>query len=31
VADLRWSLTAENDLREIEEYIARDSMLHTAS
>ena len=31
MAELRWALTAENDLLEIEEYIARDSMLHAVS
>lgn len=28
MAEIRWSLTAENDLRRIEEFIARDSPLH---
>ncbi|MBI3457978.1 MAG: type II toxin-antitoxin system RelE/ParE family toxin [Candidatus Rokubacteria bacterium] len=28
MADLRWSLTAEEDLRAIEDFIAKDSVLH---
>jgi toxin ParE1/3/4 len=28
MAQVRWSLTAENDLQEIEDFIARDSVLH---
>jgi plasmid stabilization system protein ParE len=28
MADLRWSLTAEADLRAIEDFIAKDSVLH---
>lgn len=28
MAQVRWSLTAGNDLREIENFIARDSVLH---
>ena len=28
MAQIRWSLTAGNDLRDIEDFIARDSVLH---
>jgi addiction module RelE/StbE family toxin len=28
MAEIRWSLTAENDLREIEAFIAKDSVLY---
>lgn len=31
MAELRWSLTAGDDLREIEEYIASDSVLHAVN
>jgi addiction module RelE/StbE family toxin len=31
MAQIRWSLTAENDLRAIEEFIAKDSVLHAIS
>lgn len=31
MAEIRWSLIAESDLQEIEEYIARDSVLHAIS
>lgn len=29
MAQVRWSLTAGNDLQDIEDYIARDSVLHS--
>lgn len=31
MANLRWSLTAGNDLRDIEDFIARDSVLHAVT
>ena len=31
MAEIRWSLTPEGDLQEIEEYIARDSVLHAVN
>ena len=31
MAKLRWSLTAGNDLRDIEDFIARDSVLHAVT
>jgi len=31
MAQIRWSLTAENDLRAVEEFIAKDSVLHAIS
>lgn len=31
MAEIRWSLAAENDLREIEIFIAKDSVLHAIS
>lgn len=31
MAKIRWSVTAESDLREIEEFIAKDSVLHAVS
>ena len=31
MAGIRWSLTAENDLRAIETFIAKDSVLHAIS
>ncbi len=31
MAQIRWSLTAENDLRAIEEFIAKDSVPHAIS
>jgi len=31
MAQIHWSLTAENDLRAIEEFIAKDSVLHAIS
>ncbi len=31
MAEIRWSLTAENDLREIERFIAKDSILHAVN
>ncbi len=29
MAEVKWSLTASHDLEEIEDFIARDSVLHT--
>ncbi|MER3423629.1 MAG: hypothetical protein C4293_10750 [Nitrospiraceae bacterium] len=31
MAAIRWSLTAASDLRQIEEFIARDSVLHAVN
>lgn len=31
MADLRWSLTAEEDLQAIEDFIAKDSVLHAVN
>jgi plasmid stabilization system protein ParE len=31
MAHVRWSLTAANDLQDIEDFIARDSILHAIS
>ena len=31
MAEVRWSLTAANDLEELEDFIARDSVLHAIS
>lgn len=31
MAQIRWSLTAGNDLQDIEDYIARDSILHATT
>ena len=31
MAEVRWSLTASNDLQQIEDFIARDSVLHAIS
>lgn len=31
MAQVRWSLTAGNDLRDIEDFIARDSVLHAVA
>ena len=31
MAEIRWSMTAESDLRQIEEFIAKDSRFHAVN